>query len=82
MGTRLAAGVQAWMSQVVLPAGFALIALRLVGRASPGWTGRSVAAAGLLLGLAIGLRPSLLEGSPGGSGSFSSPRQAQPARRS
>ena len=65
MGTRLAAGVQAWMSQVVLPAGFALIALRLVRRASPGWTGRSVAAAGLLLGLTIGLRPSLLEGSPG-----------------
>ena len=46
MGTRLAAGVQAWMSQIVLPAGFALIALRLVGRASPGWTGRSVAAVG------------------------------------
>lgn len=36
MGTRLAAGVQAWMSQIVLPAGFALIALRLVRRASPG----------------------------------------------
>ena len=65
MGTRLAAGVQAWMSQVVLPAGFALIALRLVRRASPGWTGRSVAAAGLLLGLTIGLRPSLVEGSAG-----------------
>src|SRR5829696_1275589 len=65
MGTRLAAGLQAWMSQVVLPVGFAVIAARLVRRASRRWAGRTVAGAGLVAGLFIGLQPSLLEGSPG-----------------
>lgn len=65
MGTRLAAGLQAWMSQLVLPIGFALIALRFVWRSAPRWSGRVVAAAGLVAGLVVALRPGLIEGSPG-----------------
>jgi C4-dicarboxylate transporter, DctM subunit len=64
MGTRLAGGVQAWMSQVVLPIGFALVAIRLVLRSAPHWKGRAGAAAGAAAGLAIALQPGLLEGSP------------------
>jgi tripartite ATP-independent transporter DctM subunit len=64
MGTRLAEGLDAWMSQIVLPAGFALIAARLVWRASPKWSGRGIALAGLALGLMVAVRPELIEGTP------------------
>jgi tripartite ATP-independent transporter DctM subunit len=64
MGTRLAEGLDAWMSQIVLPAGFALIAARLVWRASPKWAGRAIALAGLALGLLAAFRPALIEGTP------------------
>jgi tripartite ATP-independent transporter DctM subunit len=64
MGTRLAEGLDAWMSQVVLPAGFGLIAARLVWRASPKWPGRAIALAGVALGLLVALRPELIEGTP------------------
>jgi C4-dicarboxylate transporter, DctM subunit len=65
MGVRLAAGLNAWMSQLVLPAGFGLVALRTVQRASPTWRGRAIAVAGAAAGLVIALRPGLIEGSPG-----------------
>jgi tripartite ATP-independent transporter DctM subunit len=64
MATRLAEGLDAWMSQIVLPAGFALIAARLVWRASPKWPGRTIALAGLALGLIVALRPELIDGTP------------------
>jgi C4-dicarboxylate transporter, DctM subunit len=64
MGTRLAAGVQAWMSQIVLPVGFGLVAIRLVLRAAPHWKGRAVAAAGAASGLVLALQPGLLDGAP------------------
>lgn len=65
MGTRLALGVDAWMSQIVLPIGFALVAVRLVLRSAATWRGRSIAAAGLAAGLIVATQPELLEGSPG-----------------
>jgi tripartite ATP-independent transporter DctM subunit len=61
-GATIGAGVPTWIAQIVLPVGFALIALRLVWRASPGWAGRLVAAVGLLAGLALALNPFVLEG--------------------
>ncbi len=61
-GTEIAAGVQAWVAQLVLPAGFALVAGRLVWRAGPTWRSRTVAALGLAAGLAVSLRPEWLEG--------------------
>ncbi len=61
-GSTIGAGVPTWIAQIVLPVGFALIALRLVWRASPGRVGRLVAAVGLLAGLALALNPSVLEG--------------------
>ena len=65
MGTRLAAGLNTWMSQVVLPVGFALIGLRHVRRSSQTWTGRSVAAAGVGAGLVVAVHPAVLERVPG-----------------
>ena len=61
-GSTIGAGVPTWIAQIVLPVGFALIALRLVWRASPGRVGRLVAAVGLLAGLALAFNPSVLEG--------------------
>ncbi len=61
-GTEIAAGVKAWMAQLVLPVGFGLVALRLVWRAAPSGAGRAVAALGLLAGLAVSIRPGVLEG--------------------
>lgn len=63
-GTEIALEVPVWVAQAVLPFSFALIALRLVWRASPGWTGRSIAAAGIAVGLWLSQNPSLLEGKP------------------
>jgi C4-dicarboxylate transporter DctM subunit len=61
-GSMIAAGMPVWFGQLVLPISFALIALRLVWRASPGWPGRAFAALGLLAGLALSQFPSVLEG--------------------
>lgn len=58
------AGVPVWVAQLVLPLSFAIIALRLVGRASAGWAGRSLAALGIVAGGLIGQFPMVLEGRP------------------
>ena len=50
-------GVPVWISQLVLPFAFALIALRLVWRASPEWAGRAIAALGAVGGLLLGAYP-------------------------
>lgn len=60
----IGAGIPTWVAQLGLPIGFALIALRLVWRASPRWTGRLVAASGLVVAVALMRAPSLLEGQP------------------
>jgi tripartite ATP-independent transporter DctM subunit len=44
-GNELAAGVPVWAAQLVLPAGFGLVAIRLILHASPRWAGRLTAAA-------------------------------------
>ncbi len=62
--TPLAVGVRAWVAELALPVGFALIALRLVWHASPRWWVRGIAAAGLLAGILLGSQPQLLEGRP------------------
>jgi tripartite ATP-independent transporter DctM subunit len=62
--TRFAMGIPLWIAQLVLPVAFALIAVRIVWRASDGAPGRLVAALGLTAGLALGQFPGLLEGRP------------------
>ena len=63
-GTVIAAGVPVWIAQLVLPVSFAIIALRLVWRASPAWAGRGIAAVGILVGLWLGLSDGILEAVP------------------
>ncbi len=53
-GTVVAAGLPIWVAQLALPIGFALIAWRLVDRASDRRWGKAVAALGLAAGLAAG----------------------------
>jgi tripartite ATP-independent transporter DctM subunit len=52
-GEIIAQGIPKWAADLALPAGFALIALRLVWRASPHWLGRAVSALGIGLGVWI-----------------------------
>ncbi len=60
----IGAGIPTWVAQLGLPLGFALIALRLVWRASPRWTGRAIAALGLVAAGVVIWMPSLLEAQP------------------
>ena len=61
-GTIIAAGIPAWVAQLVLPFGFGMVAIRLVWRASHGWKGRTIAALGLAAGLAVAIAPGVMEG--------------------
>jgi C4-dicarboxylate transporter, DctM subunit len=61
-GGVIALGVKIWVAQLVIPLSFGLIALRLVWRASPSWTGRTAAALGIVAGLVLGQFPQWLEG--------------------
>ena len=63
-GTIIAAGVPAWVGQLALPVGFALIAVRLAWRADRSWWGRAIAAAGILAGVALVRFPAILEHRP------------------
>jgi len=62
VGSSFGAGIPTWVAELVLPFGFALIALRLAWRASSHWGGRLLAATGLVAGWFIGTHPSMLEG--------------------
>jgi C4-dicarboxylate transporter DctM subunit len=62
--TTVALGVPEWVTQLALPIGFALVALRLAWRASPAWSGRALAAAGLVLGGWIAWSPGWIDGLP------------------
>ncbi len=55
-GTVVAAGLPAWVAQLALPVGFALIAWRLVWRASDTRLGRVLAGVGLAFGFLAGWR--------------------------
>jgi C4-dicarboxylate transporter DctM subunit len=63
-GTILAAGVPVWLAQLVLPVSFAVIAVRLVWRASPLWAGRALAVLGIAIGWYLGRTEYVLEGVP------------------
>ncbi len=63
-GSTLGAHIPVWTTQLVLPVGFVLVALRLVGHASATWAGRLLASLGLLAALAVIGSPALLEGQP------------------
>jgi C4-dicarboxylate transporter DctM subunit len=62
VGTMIAAGVPAWVAQLALPAGFALIGLRLVWRSAPRFGARALAAAALAAGLYLAWHPELAAG--------------------
>jgi tripartite ATP-independent transporter DctM subunit len=63
-GTIIAANVPAWVGQLALPIGFALIAVRLAWRADRSWWGRAIAGAGILAGAALVRFPAILEHRP------------------
>ena len=50
-GDMIALGVPVWVAVLVFPVAFGAITLRLVGRASPTWTGRAIATLGILAGV-------------------------------
>ncbi len=61
-GDMLGGGVPVWVADLALPIGFGLIALRLAWHASVHWRGRSVAALGILAGLAVNLAQTQISG--------------------
>ena len=63
-GSTIGGGIPTWMAQVVLPLGFALIAVRLVWRASPRWTGRLLASTGLVAAVVLMRAPGLMAMAP------------------
>jgi C4-dicarboxylate transporter, DctM subunit len=60
-GTIIAANVPAWVAQLALPIGFALIALRLAWKAGTTWLARLIGAAGVAVGLVLAMNPALLD---------------------
>jgi tripartite ATP-independent transporter DctM subunit len=63
-GDEIAIGIPTWIADLALPIGFALIALRLVWRASPFWWGRAIAALGIVAGVVMHSRGAAFEGNP------------------
>lgn len=61
-GDVIALGLPVWVAALVFPFAFGLIALRLVGRASPRWTGRAIAAAGIVAGAWVFYNREVFEG--------------------
>ena len=60
-GSEVTAGLPTWVADLALPIGFALIALRLVWRASPRWQGRAIASIGIIAGIALNYHRAMLE---------------------
>jgi tripartite ATP-independent transporter DctM subunit len=63
-GDMLTPQIPEWIADLVLPVGFALIAIRLAWRASPTVTGRAIAALGIVAGLALNYGRASLVGHP------------------
>jgi tripartite ATP-independent transporter DctM subunit len=63
-GASIGAGIPTWWTQVVLPFGFAIIAVRLAWRGAPGWLGRVIALAGIAAGVVFVRMPALTMGTP------------------
>ena len=60
----IAAGIPVWVADLVLPFGFALIALRLVWNASTNMVLRAIALIGPVAGYWLATHPELLDGQP------------------
>lgn len=60
--TSIGANIPAWVAQLALPAGFALIAIRLVWCADHLWWGRAAAGTGLAVGGVLAQAPTAIEG--------------------
>ena len=60
--TTIGGGIPTWVAQIVLPVALALIALRLLWKAGPGWTDRLAASTGLVLAVVLMRAPQLVEG--------------------
>jgi C4-dicarboxylate transporter, DctM subunit len=60
-GSIVTEGLPTWLADLALPVGFALIALRLVWRASPRWQGRTIAALGIVAGILLNYNRAMLE---------------------
>ncbi len=60
-GATVAWGIPVWIAVAIMPAGFLLIAARLIWNAAPAWRGRGIAALGLSLPALIGLTPALTD---------------------
>ncbi|MBM3772432.1 MAG: TRAP transporter large permease subunit [Acidimicrobiia bacterium] len=60
--TSIGANIPVWVTQLALPAGFALIAVRLAWYADDGWWGRVATATGLAVGGWLAQAPTALEG--------------------
>jgi tripartite ATP-independent transporter DctM subunit len=63
-GSTIGAGIPTWVAQLVLPLGFALIAVRQVFRAGDGWNPRILVALGIVAAAAVLAFPGLIEGHP------------------
>jgi C4-dicarboxylate transporter, DctM subunit len=62
LGTTMGPHVPAWLTQLVLPLSFALIAGRVIWHSASRWPGRMLAALGLIVPLVMIRWPELLEG--------------------
>lgn len=62
VGDTVGPQIPTWIAQVVLPVSLAVIAARVVWRGSAHWTGRLIAAVGLVLAGILWQQPQLLEG--------------------
>ena len=62
LGSRIGPDVPAWLTQLVLPVSFVLIAARVIRLSSSNWRGRLLSALGLLVPLLMIRSPELLEG--------------------
>jgi len=60
-GDHVAAGLPTWVADLALPIGFGLIAIRLVWRSSPSWSGRAVAFLGIIAGILLNYNRAMLE---------------------
>lgn len=58
------AGVEEWVAMAVIPVAFAVMAIRIAWRADERWTGRVLAALGLVAGIVLARAPALAEGLP------------------
>ena len=63
-GEVIAIGVPVWVADLVFPVAFGLVALRLVWKASPAWSGRAIAALGLVAGFWLAQHAEILRGEP------------------